>query len=135
MPSSTPYDCGDRARTSSRRRSPLCTSKGADTGVTDWPQIAHVYGVLAGMDPSPVVALNHAAAVGFAAGPELGPEMLAPLLGQRALDRYQPLHATHADLLRRTGDAAGAAEAYRRAIALTTNEVERAELRRMLHGL
>lgn len=78
MPSSTPYDCGDRARTSSRRRSPLCTSKGADTGVTDWPQIAHVYGVLAGMDPSPVVALNHAAAVGFAAGPELGPEMLAP---------------------------------------------------------
>lgn len=109
--------------------------QGADTGVTDWQQIAHLYSVLAGLDPSPVVALNHAAAVGFAAGPEQGLEMLAPLLSHPALARYQPLHATHADLLRRTGDAAGAAEAYRRAIALTTNEVERAELRRRLHSL
>ncbi|PAZ15242.1 hypothetical protein CLM62_15350 [Streptomyces sp. SA15] len=61
--------------------------------------------------------------------------MLAPLLGHAALAQYQPLHATHADLLRRTGDAAGAAEAYRRAIALTINDVERAEPNRRLHNL
>jgi RNA polymerase sigma-70 factor (ECF subfamily) len=45
---------------------------------------------------------------------------------------YQPLHAARAELLRRSGDAAGAADAYRRAIALTTNAVERAELERRL---
>jgi RNA polymerase sigma-70 factor (ECF subfamily) len=45
------------------------------------------------------------------------------------------LHATHADLLRRTGDLAGAARAYEQAIALSGNAVERAELERRLRGL
>ncbi|MFJ3224965.1 RNA polymerase sigma factor [Streptomyces sp. NPDC086783] len=106
--------------------------KGVEEGATDWPRIAHLYGVLAGLDPSPVVALNRAAAVGFAEGPERGLALLGPLLRHPALSGYPPLHATHADLLGRSGDPAGAAEAYRRAIALSTNDVERAELRRRL---
>ena len=57
-------------------------------------------------------------------------ELLEPLLSDPALERYQPLHAAHADLLTRAGDAAGAARAYERAIALTANAVERAELER-----
>jgi RNA polymerase sigma-70 factor (ECF subfamily) len=43
--------------------------------------------------------------------------------------------AAHAELLSRTGDAAGAARAYERAIALSANAVERAELERRLGAL
>jgi len=42
----------------------------AERDVTDWGQIAELYGALSRLSPSPVVELNRAAAVGFAAGPE-----------------------------------------------------------------
>ncbi len=104
--------------------------RGTDTGTTDWQQIAELYRALGEIAPSPVVELNRAAAVGFAFGPQTGLELLEPLLADPALGRYQPLHATHADLLRRAGDPVAAARAYERAIALSANEVERAELQR-----
>ncbi len=97
---------------------------------TDWAQVAALYGALAELDPSPVVALNRAAAVGFAAGPAAGLELLEPLLAESQLDRYAPLHAAHAELLRRLGEEAEAAAAYERAAGLTENAVERAELER-----
>ncbi len=109
--------------------------RGADTGTTDWEQIAELYGALGQIAPSPIVELNRAAAVGFAVGPEAGLELLEPLLADPALERYQPLHAAHADLLRRAGDPAAAARAYERAIALSANAVERAELHRRLSTL
>jgi RNA polymerase sigma-70 factor, ECF subfamily len=102
---------------------------------TDWAQIANLYGALGRLAPSPVVELNRAVAVGYAAGPGAGLEVLAPLVDDPTLARYQPLHAARADLLRRAGDGAGAAEAYRRAIELSTNAVERAELERRLASL
>jgi RNA polymerase sigma-70 factor, ECF subfamily len=102
---------------------------------TDWAQIAELYGALAALNPSPVVELNRAVAVGFASGPDAGLELLEPLLGDPALERYQPLHAAHADLLRRSGDTAGAARAYGRAIELSANAVEQAELERRLRAL
>lgn len=107
----------------------------SDAEATDWRQIADLYGTLAGLSPSPVVELNRATAVGFADGPEAGLELLRPLLGDPALELYQPLHAAHAELLRRAGDLAGAAEAYGQAIALSANDVERAELERRLRTL
>ena len=85
---------------------------------TDWAQIAALYGAL----PDRPVAGGRAQPRGRrrygrrACG---GLELLAPLLEEPALERYQPLHAAHADLLRRAGDAEGAAGAYERAIALT----------------
>jgi hypothetical protein len=82
------------------------------------------------LSPSPVVELNRYAAVGLASGPEAGLALLAPLLGDSRLEDYQPLHAVRAELSRRSGDIAGAADAYRRAIALSSNAVERAELER-----
>jgi RNA polymerase sigma-70 factor, ECF subfamily len=97
---------------------------------TDWPQIAELYGALAALNPSPVVELNRAVAVGMASGPAAGLELLEPLLDETALERYQPLHAAHAELLGRAGDAAAAARAYERAIELTANAVERDELER-----
>jgi len=102
---------------------------------TDWAQIADLYGALAALNPSPVVELNRAVVVGLASGPAAGLELLEPLLGDPALERYQPLHAAHAELLSRAGDAEGAARAYERAIALTANAVERAELERRLAAL
>jgi RNA polymerase sigma-70 factor (ECF subfamily) len=99
----------------------------------DWARIAELYGALAALNPSPVIALNRAVAVGLAAGAQAGLEALAPLLGEPALSRYQPLYAAHADLLRRTGDAEGAASAYAQAIELTANAVERDELQRRLN--
>jgi RNA polymerase sigma-70 factor, ECF subfamily len=107
----------------------------ADPDATDWAQIADLYGALGQLSPSAVVAVNHAAAVGFAEGPRAGLDLLGPLLAEPALRRYQPLHATHADLLSRAGDQAAAADAYRRAISLTQNAVERAELERRLVAL
>jgi RNA polymerase sigma-70 factor, ECF subfamily len=106
-----------------------------DAEATDWAQIAELFGALARLNPSPVIELNRAVAVGLAAGPAAGLALLEPLLGESALERYQPLHAAHAELLSRAGDAAGAARAYERAIALTANAVERAELERRLGAL
>ncbi len=106
-----------------------------DADSTDWAQIAELYGALAMLNPSPVVELNRAVAVGLGSGPAAGLELLEPLLGDPALERYQPLHAAHAELLSRAGDAEGAARAYDRAIALTANAVERAELERRLGAL
>jgi len=102
---------------------------------TDWAQIAELYAALERIDPTPVVALNRAVAVGFARGPRAGLALIEPLLEEPALARYQPLHATHAGLLERAGERARAADAYRRALALTANDVERAELRRRLDAL
>jgi RNA polymerase sigma-70 factor, ECF subfamily len=101
----------------------------------DWPRIADLYGALAKLMPTAVVQLNRAVAVGFAHGAQAGLELLAPLLGDPALARYQPLHAAHAELLRRAGDRACAARAYERAIGLSANAVERVELERRLRAV
>ena len=95
---------------------------------TDWPQIAALYGELSRLAPSPVVTINRAAALAMADGPHVGLALLAGLDGDERLDRYQPLHATRAELLARAGDLGGAAIAYRRAIELTQNTAERQAL-------
>jgi len=97
---------------------------------TDWAAIASLYGLLAGVMPSPVVELNRAVAVAMADGPRAGLTLLRPLIEEGSLDSYAPLHAAHAEFLRRDGDAGGAAAAYARAIALTQNSAQRAELQR-----
>ena len=113
----------------------LLQMQAPDADATDWAQIAELYGVLAALDPSPVVELNRAVAVGMASGAAEGLALLEPLLGDPALERYQPLHAAHAELLRRSGDADGAGRAYETAIALTANDVERVELEQRLGAL
>jgi RNA polymerase sigma-70 factor, ECF subfamily len=106
-----------------------------DADATDWAQIAELFGALVRLNPSPVIELNRAVAVGLAEGPAAGLALVEPLLGDSTLEHYQPLHAAHAELLSRAGDAAGAARAYERAIALTANAVELAELKRRLDAL
>jgi RNA polymerase sigma-70 factor, ECF subfamily len=88
---------------------------------TDWLQIAALYGELARRAPSPVVEVNRAVAVGLADGPVAGLAVLKPVLASGQLDAYGPLHAAHADLLERAGQAAAAAAALARAIETTEN--------------
>jgi RNA polymerase sigma-70 factor, ECF subfamily len=97
---------------------------------TDWPQIAALYGTLAALTPSVVVEVNRAAAVAMARGAAAGLEQLRRLDSQ-AKD-YYPYHAARADLLRRTGQPAAAAEAYARAVDMCGNGAERAYLQRRL---
>ena len=96
----------------------------------DWPEIAALYRELARWDPSPVIEINRAVAVGMADGPLAGLAILEPILTSGTLAGYAPLHAAHADLLDRAGDAEGAAAAWARAATATGNEALRDELRR-----
>jgi len=99
---------------------------------TDWPQIVRLYDVLERLQPSPVVALNRAVAVAMASGPAAALEIVNRLAAASDLDGYHLLHAARADLLRRMGSWAEAAESYRRALELVTNDSERRFLERRL---
>jgi len=102
----------------------------ADAASTDWIEIAALYAELDRTTLSPVIRINRAAALAFAGSPEAGLELIRPLLDDPRLTTYAPLHAAHAELLRRTGSPDAATTAYDRAIAATSNAVERAELQR-----
>lgn len=99
---------------------------------TDWRQIALLYFGLMRHTPTSVVALNHAAAVAMAEGPEAGLRLLSVLEKDDELAGYHLLPAARADLLRRANRFPEAAEAYRAALALVTNERERKYLERRL---
>jgi len=92
---------------------------------TDWREIVSLYGLLAQVWPSPVVALNRAVAVGFACGADAGLAALDALAGDRQLAGYSYLPAARADFLRRQGRVAEARAAYGTALELTGNAVER----------
>ena len=96
---------------------------------TDWPQIVALYAALEDVTASPVVSLNKAVAVAMVWGPDAG---LLAVDRVNGLDEYHLLHAARADLLRRLERHAEAATAYRRALELATNPVERAYLERRL---
>ncbi|GHF77273.1 RNA polymerase sigma factor [Streptomyces griseosporeus] len=107
----------------------------ADLDSTDWPQIVGLYDVLFALDPSPLVALNRAVAVAMCDGPEAGLVLLDELAGAEELRGYHLLPAARADLLRRLGRTAEAAEAYRTALDLAGNGPERATFARRLAEL
>ena len=96
---------------------------------TDWPGISALYDHLVRLTPSPIVELNRAVAVALAGDLQEGLDLIAAIDG---LDDYHLLHAARADLLRRLDRREEAAEAYRQALALMPNPVERAFLERRL---
>jgi RNA polymerase sigma-70 factor (ECF subfamily) len=99
---------------------------------TDWPQILRLYDLLARVQPSPIVSLNRAVAVAIVGGPKAALALVDALAASGALDSYHLLHAARADLLRRMGSWAEAAESYARALELVTNASERRFLERRL---
>jgi RNA polymerase sigma-70 factor (ECF subfamily) len=103
--------------------------------VTDWRQIVLLYRKLYELQPSRVIRLNAAVALSWAEGVEAGLAALDELERQGGLETYQPLHAARADLLRRAGRSEEAAEAYRRALELTSNATEQRFLEKRLSEL
>ncbi len=99
---------------------------------TDWSQIAGLYEVLLRKSPSPIIEVNRAAAVAMARSAEDGLALLDKLDKREELSEFYLLPAARADLLRRLGRRAEAAEAYRKALSLATNDVEVRFLRRRL---
>lgn len=90
---------------------------------------------LRGGEPSPVVALNRAAAVAMRDGPAAGLELMDAILARGELADYQPAHAARADLCRRLGRTAEAREAYQRALALTGQAPQRRFIEKRLQEL
>jgi RNA polymerase sigma-70 factor (ECF subfamily) len=86
---------------------------------TDWRQIAGLYEVLLRIAPSPVIELNHAAAVSMVDGPARALDLIDALSARGGLDGYDLLPAVRADLLRRLGRVQAAREAYLAATAAT----------------
>jgi RNA polymerase sigma-70 factor (ECF subfamily) len=89
---------------------------------TDWKQIAGLYEVLLRISPSPVIELNHAAAVSMVDGPARALDLIDALQARGGLDGYELLPAVRADLLRRLGRHQAAREAYVAATAATQLE-------------
>jgi RNA polymerase sigma-70 factor, ECF subfamily len=107
-------------------------AQAAHAGETDWPQIAALYSLLLRLHPSPVVALNHAAAVAMGERLDRGLRLIEQLEATGELESYHLLPAAKADILRRLGRATEAAAAYERALALVSQDAERRYLERRL---
>jgi RNA polymerase sigma-70 factor (ECF subfamily) len=105
------------------------------SAATDWAQIVGLYDVLLRTDPSPVIALNRAAAIAMRDGPEHGLKLIDAILAGGELQEYHLAHAARADLYRRLGRKADARDAYQRALALAVEEPERRLLERRLKEL
>ena len=102
---------------------------------TDWPQILQLYDQLLTVAPSPVIVLNRAVALAEVAGPAVALSVVTGLAAD--LRGYYLFHAIRADMLRRLGRDAEAAEAYEAAIARTANAAERdflGQSKRLLAG-
>jgi RNA polymerase sigma-70 factor, ECF subfamily len=110
-------------------------ARAAAAGGTDWPRVLALFDRLVAVAASPVVELNRAVAVAMAEGPEPALELIDELEADGRLERYHLLPAARADLLRRLGRDPEAALAYRRAIELVDNPVERAFLEARLAEL
>jgi RNA polymerase sigma-70 factor (ECF subfamily) len=99
---------------------------------TDWRQIVALYRFLLRVQPSPVVELNHAAAVAMAEGPAIGLSLLEDLETKLELREYYLLPSARGELLRRLGRWSDASKSYRHALALAPNAAARSFLSRRL---
>jgi RNA polymerase sigma-70 factor (ECF subfamily) len=106
-------------------------SDAATAATTDWWQILQLYNQLLALTPTPVVALNRAVAVAEVEGSDAA----IALVDDLDLDGYHLFHGIRAELLRRLGRNADAANAYDAAIARCDNAAERDFLQRRRQAL
>jgi RNA polymerase sigma-70 factor, ECF subfamily len=92
---------------------------------TDWTAIGRLYDLLISVQPSPIISLNRAVAIAMVDGPDRALALIDELAADGSLDSYHLLHAARADLHRRRGSSGEAAQSYKRALELVTNESER----------
>ncbi|MGI4719040.1 MAG: RNA polymerase sigma factor [Janthinobacterium lividum] len=102
-----------------------CHARARTAGETDWQAIARLYGELARVQPSPVVELNRAVAVGMADGPAAGLALADVLAREGKLQGYHWLPSVRADLLAKLGRRDEARQEFERAAGMTANSRER----------
>ena len=107
-----------------------CHAEALSWAATDWPQILLLYDALLCHQPSPVIRLHRAIALGQVLGPQAALDETDALAHD--LDRYHLYHATRAKLLRQLARPAEARQADERALGLTANPAERALLEQRL---
>jgi RNA polymerase sigma-70 factor, ECF subfamily len=89
---------------------------------TDWVQIRVLYDQLLRYERTPVIELNRAVAISFAASPVEALELLDGIDRSGVLENYAPFHLARADVLRRLGRSDEALDAYRAALPCAQNE-------------
>jgi RNA polymerase sigma factor (sigma-70 family) len=102
-----------------------CHARAIRAEETDWVRIAALYEALAQIQPSPIVELNRAVAIGMAFGPEPGLALIEEIEGEPALADYHLLPSVKGDLLEKAGRRDEAAAEFKRAAELTENARER----------
>lgn len=102
-----------------------CHARALRAEETDWVRIAALYDALAQVQPSPIVELNRAVALGMAFGPEAGLELLEQIADDPTLANYHLLPSVRGDLLEKAGRLEEATTEFRRAAELTENTRER----------
>ena len=102
-----------------------CHARAVTAGDTDWSQIAALYRELAQIEPSPVVELNRAVAVGMASGPAAGLELVDALQDEPSLKNYHLLPSVRGDLLKKLGRTEEARAEFERAASITRNVREK----------
>jgi RNA polymerase sigma factor (sigma-70 family) len=105
-----------------------CHARARTGDDTDWERIATLYAALVRIEPSPIVELNRAVAVGMAYGPEAGLPLVDAIADDPAMRDYHLLPSVRGDLLAKLGRGDEAAAEFARAASLTRNERERALL-------
>src|SRR5579884_1222758 len=102
-----------------------CHARAATPEQTDWRAIAALYDVLAQVNPSPVVELNRAVAVGQAFGPDAGLQIAESLRDEPALKSYHLLPSVRGDLLQKLDRLSEASAEFERAAELAQNARDR----------
>ena len=102
-----------------------CHARALAAATTDWQRIAALYAALVVLQPSPIVEINRAVAVGMAQGPEAGLQIIDALTDEPALHNYHLLPTVRGDLLEKLGRYGEALREFERAATLTANERER----------
>ncbi len=102
-----------------------CHARAVTAGDTDWGRIVELYGDLAAIEPSPVIELNRAVALGMASGPAAGLELVDTLRDDPALQGYHLLPSVRGDFLRKLGRMDEARAEFERAASITRNARER----------
>lgn len=106
-----------------------------NAAATDWPQIVGLYDVLTRAEPSPVVELNRAVAVAMRDGPAAGLALIDTIFARGELADYRLAHAARAELCNRLGQTVQARAAYKQALTLTQQAIERRFLERRIAEL
>jgi RNA polymerase sigma-70 factor (ECF subfamily) len=98
-----------------------CHARAIRPEETDWVKITALYEALAQIQPSPIVDLNRAVALGMAFGPEPGLALLDEIGEAKELANNHLLPSVRGDLLEKAGRRTEAAAEFRRAAELSAN--------------